>query len=108
LKKHLNLILLVFFVTSLGIYFSNTSSNFHINNEHYNIVLNEQIDDQQSPLKNDDKKQFFMVLSVIFILLTQIINLPLKLRLGFKHLKKEFLTSIFYKSNYVVTNLFEV
>jgi hypothetical protein len=102
LKKSLTLTLLIFFCLGLGAQFLLGLPEDHVSNESLKIVLNEQLDDPLTNLKNNDHKLFSLVLSIISVdILLSAIKHP-RSSFGFSYLRKEFYTPIFYQSNYVV------
>lgn len=102
LKKSLALTLLLFFCLGLGTQFLLGLPGDHVSNESLKIVLNEQLDDPLTNLKNDDHKLFSLVLSLISVYILLFAIRHTSSSFGFSYLRKEFYTPIFYQSNYVV------
>ncbi|HYK71685.1 MAG TPA: hypothetical protein VEV44_00930 [Pseudoneobacillus sp.] len=103
MKKQLILAFLIIFITSITIHLSNVLSSYHQNGEYYKVVLNEQLDDQNSYFKNDDKHHFFMVLSILTLYLNMTVVMSrIHSTPYFLSLKRIFLTPIFYQSNYLI------
>jgi hypothetical protein len=106
LKKSLTLTLLIFFCLGLVAQFLLGLPEDHVSNESLKIVLNEQLDEPLTNLKNNDHKLFSLVLSIISVdILLSAIKHP-RSSFGFSYLRKEFYTPIFYQSNYVVLPFF--